>query len=495
MTTSDPDSKSGLFVDENTSSARGNSPSDPISTIVEEKPKQTWRSYIWDTFDKPREERRFLFKFDAIVMTLISLGFFIKILDQFNINSAFVSGMKEDLQLNGNELNYMTSMYTAGYIIGEIPSNILLTKIRPSVWIPACEVVWSVLTILLTQCKNAQQIYALRFFIGLAESPLYPGIQFLLGSWYRKDELAKRACIFHASGNIAAMFSGYLMAATYNLEGVHGYHGWQWLFIINTVISLPIAILGFFFLPDIPEITKAWYLTEAEIALAKRRMELEGRANRQPYTLAKLRKIFTSWRIYLLTLIYVLFSNGNGYGGQPAFALWLKSRGYGVYKVNTYPTIQYGITVFFTLVFGWTSDSLFRGGRWQPMIFTGILNIAVNISLAVWDINVGWKWACYCLGLLGVGLSGIAFAWAHDICTDDNEERALVVAFMSTFAQVVQTWLPLIIWQTVEAPQYRKGFISSVFIAVLMMGCALTIRWLQRRQEAEKEKEKREGGV
>jgi ACS family pantothenate transporter-like MFS transporter len=87
------------------------------------EPKHSWRSYIWDVFDKPPEERRFLYKFDAIVLTMTSLGFFIKVLDQYNINSAFVSGMREDLSLFGNELNYMTSMYTAGYIIGQIPRS------------------------------------------------------------------------------------------------------------------------------------------------------------------------------------------------------------------------------------------------------------------------------------------------------------------------------------------------------------------------------------
>ena len=63
---------------------------------------------------------------------------------------------------------------------------------------------------------------------GLAESTFYPGMQYIIGSWYRKDELAKRSCIFHTSSGIAGMFSGYLMAAVYNLEGRGGFRGWQW---------------------------------------------------------------------------------------------------------------------------------------------------------------------------------------------------------------------------------------------------------------------------
>lgn len=91
------------------------------SSHVVVKPKQTWRSYFWDTFDKSPEERRFLFKLDAVILTFASLGYFIKNLDQINVNSAFVSGMKEDLGLYGNQLNYMITCWTVGYVIGEIP--------------------------------------------------------------------------------------------------------------------------------------------------------------------------------------------------------------------------------------------------------------------------------------------------------------------------------------------------------------------------------------
>ncbi|KAI0896101.1 MFS general substrate transporter [Annulohypoxylon nitens] len=453
------------------------------SSHVVVKPKQTWRSYFWDTFDKSPEERRFLFKLDAVILTFASLGYFIKNLDQINVNSAFVSGMKEDLGLYGNQLNYMITCWTVGYVIGEIPSNILLTKVRPSIWIPACEVVWSVLTILISKCQTATQIYVLRFFIGLAESAFYPGMQYVID---RKDELAKRSCIFHASGTIGTMFSGYLMSAVYNLNGTDGFRGWQWLFIINTIISLPIAIAGFFFFPDVPEITRAWWLSKEEIALAKKRMEFEGRANRGSYTKAKVKKIFSSWHIYALTLLYIFFNNGVGYGGQPAFALWLKSEGYSVTAINSFPTISSAIAVIFTYIYAWTSDSVFKGERWPAMVFSGTVNIITNTSLAVWNIPLGWKWACYILGTIGGGISGLTFAWAHEICSDDNEERALVVATMNEMAYVVQAWLPLIIWQQVEGPRYHKGFITMVFIAAGLIVTSLTIRVLHRRERAKK---------
>ena len=214
---------------------------------IDVKPKKKWKSYIWDSLDKSPEERRFLFKLDSAVLTFASLGYFIKYLDQNNINNAFVSGMcvallaltsrrcdfrltlcrQEDLGLYGNQLNYMQTLWTVGYVIGEIPSNMILTRVRPSIWIPALEIIWTILTFCTSRCNTAEQLYAVRFLVGLAESGFYPGMQYVIGSWYRSDELAKRSCIFHSCSAIASMFSGYLMAAVYHLDGVGGFRGWQ----------------------------------------------------------------------------------------------------------------------------------------------------------------------------------------------------------------------------------------------------------------------------
>ena len=91
------------------------------AALVAGKPRRSWRSYVWDTFDKSPEERKFLYKLDTVVLTLASLGYFIKYLDQININNAFVSGMKRDLQLYGEQLNDMQTCWTVGYVLGEIP--------------------------------------------------------------------------------------------------------------------------------------------------------------------------------------------------------------------------------------------------------------------------------------------------------------------------------------------------------------------------------------
>jgi ACS family pantothenate transporter-like MFS transporter len=118
------------------------------------KPIRSWKGYIWDTWDLPRDQRRLLFKVDAFVLTFASvsfhlrdsalfsndpdqLGYFLKNLDQYNVTNAFLSGMEEELSMYGNQLVTSTSIWTVGYVIGQIPSNLLLTRVSPRWVIPA----------------------------------------------------------------------------------------------------------------------------------------------------------------------------------------------------------------------------------------------------------------------------------------------------------------------------------------------------------------------
>jgi MFS transporter, ACS family, pantothenate transporter len=116
--------------------------------------------------------------------------------------------MKEDLSMSGNDLNYLNTFWNIGYIIGQLPSQIIITKVRPSIWLPTAELLWSIIVIGMAGAKNVETMCALRFLVGLLEASAYPGIMTLLGSWYTPRELGKRACIFQASSSAAQLFSG-----------------------------------------------------------------------------------------------------------------------------------------------------------------------------------------------------------------------------------------------------------------------------------------------
>ncbi|TVY91057.1 Pantothenate transporter, partial [Lachnellula willkommii] len=288
------------------------------------KPIKTWKGYIWDTWELPKDQRWLLFKLDGFVLTFASIGYFLKNLDLRNVNNAFLSGMEEDLSMYGNQLVTSTSVFTVGYVIGQIPSNLLLTRVSPRWVIPALEVGWGIATLCTSTVKSYKALYALRFLVGIFESGFYPGIHYLLGSWYTPREIGKRAMIFWLAGSIGQLFSGFLQAAAYsNLDGVAGRAGWRWLFIIDGIITLPLAVAGFFFFPNLPQSgKKTWWTTEEEHILSIKRMEAIGRAGPEPWSWAKLRRILLSWQTYLLPLMYIVWNNGIP---QEAMGYWLKS--------------------------------------------------------------------------------------------------------------------------------------------------------------------------
>ena len=106
------------------------------------------------------------------------------------------------------------------------------------------------------------------------------------------------------------------------------------------------------------------------------------------------------------------FNNGTA-GAAPVFAQYLKDNKnpkYTISEINTYPTGTSAVQVVTTLVYVWVSDSVLNGARWPPIVFGGVVNIIVYVSLAVWDIPVGWKWGCFYIMGCGFGLSGLCMA-------------------------------------------------------------------------------------
>lgn len=128
----------------------------------------------------------------------------IKYIDQTNINTAYVSGMKEALNFQGNELNLFATWFNVGCrclrplnplttdCIFLIPSQIFITYFRPSLWLPGLELLWGIFTGCVAACKSASPIYGLRVLIGLAESSSYPGTVTILSEQQLRRELTPK---------------------------------------------------------------------------------------------------------------------------------------------------------------------------------------------------------------------------------------------------------------------------------------------------------------
>ncbi|KAK7721106.1 hypothetical protein SLS64_001401 [Diaporthe eres] len=291
-------------------------------------PSRSFRSFIWDTDThlKTPEERKLLRKLDWSILTIGCLGFFMKYLDQGNLANAYVSGMQEDLAMYGNEYTYAQTAYTCAYAIMQVPSTLIVQKIRPSIWLVIMEVGWGVWTFAQAGMHNVGELYAFRFLVGLFESSFFPVLLYVLGSWYTKTELAKRVALFHVTAPLGSAFGGYLQAAVYeSLNGRHGLAGWRWLYIIC------------------------------------------GKAGKAPpkgVDLQTFKRVLSKWRWYAFVPGYVLYGESCQAGGY--FGIWLKSEHFSVVDRNVIPTGSKLISAACIILWGFLSD--YTGSRFALIL-------------------------------------------------------------------------------------------------------------------------------
>lgn len=410
-------------------------PSYTVNTHKGKRTESRWRTiqrYVWDDPDKPAKEKKFLLKLDFFLLTYTCLGYFCKNLDQANLSNAYVSGLKEAIGMEGNDLTYAGNVFTAGYVLSQIPAVILVTKIRPSYLISTLEILWAVFTFCASAVRTVPQLYAIRFLVGLCEGAFFPTIIYLISSWYTRSERAKRVTLFYSTANMASMFSGYLQAGAYDgLDGRLGRAGWQWLFIVCGVISLPIGVLGYFFNPDFPENTRAFYLSEAEAAFAQQRLVDDGYRplGRSAWDRAKILRILGTWQFWVLGISY-FFVQSSCPTQQPFFALYLKASGHSVYERNVWPTGQYAVGIVTQVTAGMLSDSpLLRGRRWQAISVMQGGTIFASIVLAVWNVPLGLKYFAFYIAYMSAGVPGLYYSWFPDLMPDDHEMRGFMTAF------------------------------------------------------------------
>jgi sugar phosphate permease len=126
--------------------------------------------------------------------------------------------------------------------VGQIPHALIIQKVAPRFWLPFTLLVWSGLTMCCAACKTYEQLCVVRFFQGFFESSLYSGTIYILGSWYKPLEIAKRTAIFTAIGQIGSMFAGVMMTAmNEGLNDQTALAGWQWVFLISMSESVVIT--------------------------------------------------------------------------------------------------------------------------------------------------------------------------------------------------------------------------------------------------------------
>lgn len=386
--------------------------------------------------------------------------------------------------MEGNDLNLLLTFWNIGYIIGQLPSQIIITKVRPSIWLPTAELTWGFLVAGMAGAKDVKTLCVLRFFIGLLEATAYPGIMTLLGNWYTPMELGKRACIFQASSSAAQMFSGYLQAALYaGMDGNAGLRAWQWLFIFDCtcfqynyfcyllltlnlgIIGIPVGIYGYWAIPDTPQSSRAKWLKKEDKDRATARMESCGRAPMKKLTWPIWKRILTTWPVYLFCAIFIVHVLGIRIYSY--FNLWLKDTGrWSTEEVNIIPSAGYGMQICFTLSYAWTSDAIQM--RWPLIIVACAIAMIGTIILSVWPSeNIPAMMAGWLLTFVETGAGALIITWINETLSYSAEHRAIVIGIVETAAFTFQAWVPLFIYNTGDAPHFPIGYeMATMFFGI-----------------------------
>ncbi|KAF5393571.1 hypothetical protein D9757_000067 [Collybiopsis confluens] len=224
-------------------------------------------------------ERSLLWKLDSR-MSILVLIYILNYIDRNNAAAARLRGFEEDLHLTGSQFANILSILYVGYLLMQIPSNMLLNYFgKPSLYLPGCMAIWGMMSCFTGTASTYYGALWTRFFIGFFESAFYPGCLFLISKWYKQDELSQRVA-YLSSGSLIASGTGALIASGLLsiVNDALGIASWRWLFYLEGSLTILVAGCSAFILPDFPETSFGW-LTPAERALAMQRMQEENRSN------------------------------------------------------------------------------------------------------------------------------------------------------------------------------------------------------------------------
>ncbi|WWC66633.1 uncharacterized protein I206_100536 [Kwoniella pini CBS 10737] len=438
---------------------------------------------------KSKRERLFIARLDSILLVYLMISQIIKYLDQQNISAAYVSGMKEELKLFGNEYNYFTVWFNVGYAIFLIPSQIIITRVRPSLWLPCLETCWGILTISMYKVTSAKQVYILRAFIGCFEATCYPGAIMLLMSWYTPTELAFRIGFYHSCQTVGNMLAGALQAAIYkNLNGRHGISGWRWMMIIDGILTLFVACAGFVLIPDFP--TKpnplSFWLRPKHVAVAVERTKKFKRADNKKFTLSSVKKAITGPLFYCFVILYV--ASVLAQASYQYFNLYLKSlknadgsATWSVAQINAIPIGGGAITIVTIWTVGYLSDRF--QNRWIPVVVQACIGIIPGIIMSIWNVSSGISRAgvyfSYFVCFLTLATAPCIWAWLSDLNPFDAEQRAFTLGFAIAFYYACGAWSSPLIWPAKTAPVYKYGWPVQIALWCLVIFMVFLLRFVE----------------
>ncbi|KAK4132773.1 MFS general substrate transporter [Trichocladium antarcticum] len=436
-------------------------------------------------------DRKLLWKLDLKLLPWLCFLYLLAFLDRTNIGNAKIAGLTDDLNLTVPSYNATLTIFFVSYAVFEPITNILLKKLRPSIFIPIIIVGWGASMLGMGFVKNWDGLMAARWFLGLTEAGLFPGINYYLSCWYRRDEFGLRAAIFFSAAALSGSFGGLLAAAIELMDGTCGIRGWAWIFILEGLVTIIVGLISPWMVHDFPH--EAKFLSEVDRARVIRRLKQDNQASadHESFKISYLWDAMKDWKMWLGMVIYMGCD-------MPlyAFSLFLPTiiSGLGwnttVVRAQLMSVPPYAVAAILTVVIGYVADRTRARGLCN--IFISVLGVA-GFAMLLGSEDPAVQYAATFLAALGIyPCISNTISWvANNI--EGSYKRGVVLGFVIGWGNLNGVVSSNVYF---NGPRFSEGHgIIMGYLAVFLFGGSVLMSFLLRRENNKRRRGERDHWV
>ncbi|KAM0799556.1 major facilitator superfamily domain-containing protein [Usnea florida] len=415
------------------------------------------------------EEKKLVRKIDLFLLPTIWLMYLLSYIDRTNIGNAKIAGLQKDLHLSSGQYSLSLIVFFITYVIFEVPSNMLLSKSKPSIYLPVIMTLWGTTTCCMSAVKNYQQLVALRVVVGILEAGFAPGVLLIISSWYKRSEQSKRFAVYISAAILSGAFGGLLAGAiTKNLEGAHGIRGWRWLFIVEGAATAGWAIISHFILLDFPATSSRLSEREKYVAVSRlqtERVTVQAQGTSEPSHARALWEAFQSWRLWLFTCGYMVIVGSSTL--SYFYPTLVEGLGYTANKAQYMTVPLYAVAFVCNAITGYFCDKV---QRHRGLVIACWLALSLTCSIivcCVYDHKARYVLLVFMTaGLWSANALSLSFA-SSTFGYLRQEVRAVSLAFVNAMGNLAQIY-GAYLFPTQQSPKYIMGF--SVISAMCAFG-------------------------
>ncbi|KAJ3569680.1 hypothetical protein NP233_g4892 [Leucocoprinus birnbaumii] len=461
------------------------------------EPRYNGYSGIPDEQAKVAEES-LLRKLD-LRMSILFLIYILNFVDRESVAAARLRGFEEDLKLDKDQFASILSVFYFGYMLMQIPSNMMLVHIgKPSIFLAFCTMMWGTVSFSIGLATSYHGALLLRFFLGIVEAGFYPGALYLISRWYKRSEIAQRTAYLMCGSFIGEAFGALIASGILDLmDGVLGQAAWRWLFFVEGGLTVVVAVFAMFIIPDFPETKHVSWLTPEENELARRRMIEDSDTKTTLLTgkdiiFAGFWDAVSDWKVWGMTITYYFVASAASF--HIYFPTLAATLGFdaGITMLLCAPPWLFAAAS--TL---WISRHSDKTGERCMHVVVPVAIGTVGFILSIFTMNVIIRYfSLFLMALVKTGLIGF-LAWASAATSGSVAKRAVVIALVNTFghfSNMVGSYL----WKKEWGPTYKKSFSLYTVISLISITLCLFMRMnfkrLNRQMDLEDEQRRNESG-